>query len=147
MNKDSKEFKGEKVLNGQALLNSSKTQRKYSDTFEERDNLISYARTSTGRRIQNTETTEIFIRFENAKTVWEQSGNEQSNGIFDMNLEITPGLCAIVGQVGSGKSTLLNVILGELDLDQGSITINGTISFASQEPWVLHFQRIAIDSV
>lgn len=139
MNKDSKEnkvHKDEKVIHGKTLIDSSKRQRKYSDTFEERDNLISYAQNSTGRRFQNTEATDIFIRFKNAKAVWEQSENELSNGLFNVNLEITPGLCAVVGQVGSGKSTLLNVILGELDVDSGSVMINGTISYASQEPWV-----------
>lgn len=43
--------------------------------------------------------------------------NGHVNGIFDMNLEIKPGLCAVVGQVGPSKSTLLNLILGELSLD------------------------------
>lgn len=58
-------------------------------------------------------------------------------GISNIDLEIVAGhLCSVVGIVGSGKSTLLQVILGELELDSGSVTINGTISYASQEPWL-----------
>lgn len=54
-----------------------------------------------------------------------------------MTLDIQPGkLCAIVGVVGSGKSTLLQVILGELELDEGSLIVNGSISYAPQEPWL-----------
>lgn len=45
-------------------------------------------------------------------------------------------LCAVVGPVGSGKSTLLQVILGELELDEGRLEISGDISYAPQEPWL-----------
>lgn len=60
-----------------------------------------------------------------------------SAGIKNIDLNIEVGrLCSIVGIVGSGKSTLFQVILGELELDSGSVTINGTVSYASQEPWL-----------
>lgn len=45
-------------------------------------------------------------------------------------------LTVIIGSVGAGKSTLLQTILGELELDEGQLRINGTISYASQEPWL-----------
>lgn len=45
-------------------------------------------------------------------------------------------LVGIIGPVGSGKSSLLHVILRELSLQSGSLEIDGTISYASQEPWV-----------
>lgn len=58
-------------------------------------------------------------------------------GILDVDLEIASGrLCSIIGIVGSGKSTILQVILGELELDSGSVAVNGTISYAAQEPWL-----------
>lgn len=38
--------------------------------------------------------------------------------------------------MGSGKTTLLHVILKELSPVRGSVNINGTISYASQEPWL-----------
>ncbi|KAL1490440.1 hypothetical protein ABEB36_013133 [Hypothenemus hampei] len=55
----------------------------------------------------------------------------------NINTEITEGqLIAIVGTVGAGKSCLLNLILGELKLFSGKIKVNGTVSYASQEPWL-----------
>lgn len=50
---------------------------------------------------------------------------------------IKPGeLCAIIGPVGSGKSSILNAILSELTIDSGTLQVNGTVSYASQEPWL-----------
>lgn len=45
-------------------------------------------------------------------------------------------LVAVVGEVGSGKSSLLYTILRELPLSSGVLTVNGTISYASQESWI-----------
>lgn len=42
----------------------------------------------------------------------------------------------IVGPVGSGKSSLLQAILSELGMEQGSINVNGNVSYASQESWL-----------
>ncbi|KAI6191326.1 ABC transporter, ATP-binding protein [Aphelenchoides bicaudatus] len=44
------------------------------------------------------------------------------------------GVC---GPVGSGKSALLNSILGATVLDKGSISVAGTVAYASQHPCVL----------
>ncbi|XP_049301233.1 uncharacterized protein LOC125774907 [Anopheles funestus] len=63
---------------------------------------------------------------------------ESSNvGIESVSLTVDPGrLCVLIGPVGSGKSTLLQVILGELELDDGRVEIHGTVSYAPQEPWL-----------
>ncbi|KAJ6642101.1 ATP-binding cassette sub-family C member 4 [Pseudolycoriella hygida] len=45
-------------------------------------------------------------------------------------------LIGIVGPVGAGKSSLLQVILRELPLESGDISVSGKVSYAAQEPWV-----------
>lgn len=45
-------------------------------------------------------------------------------------------LFAIVGSVGSGKTTLLHVILKELLPVEGTVSISGVVTYASQEPWL-----------
>lgn len=57
--------------------------------------------------------------------------------LMDINLDITPGmLCCVVGHVGSGKSSLLQLLLKELPISTGRMDISGSISYASQEPWL-----------
>lgn len=57
--------------------------------------------------------------------------------LIDMNLHIKPGtLCCIVGDVGSGKSSILQLLLKELPLTHGNMDVNGSIAYASQEPWL-----------
>lgn len=51
-------------------------------------------------------------------------------GLHDVNLEIKSGqVFALMGPNGSGKTTLLNVISKRLQLDSGSLEVNGTIHF------------------
>ncbi|KAJ6637207.1 putative multidrug resistance-associated protein lethal [Pseudolycoriella hygida] len=77
------------------------------------------------------------ITFVNATAQWLRQSSESNTGIENVTLDIRPSnLCSIVGVVGSGKSTLLQVILGELELDEGSLLVNGSISYAPQEPWL-----------
>ncbi|KAJ8954552.1 hypothetical protein NQ318_000786, partial [Aromia moschata] len=45
-------------------------------------------------------------------------------------------LVAVVGPVGAGKTTLLHVILRELTPTEGTVTVEGSLSYASQEPWL-----------
>jgi ATP-binding cassette subfamily C (CFTR/MRP) protein 4 len=66
---------------------------------------------------------------------WDKSSPE--NTLTDVTLSIKPKqLAAVVGPVGSGKSTLLQVILKEIPLLQGSLQVGGSISYASQQPWL-----------
>lgn len=87
------------------------------------------------RRHINTDANHVSVKLINATAVWTEKNPE--NGIFNMNLMVDGGsLCAVIGPVGSGKSTLLNVIIGELDLDEGDVEINGRLSYAGQEQWL-----------
>lgn len=55
----------------------------------------------------------------------------------NLNVDFPKGkLIGIIGPVGAGKSSFLQVILRELPLESGSMYFNGSISYASQEPWV-----------
>lgn len=45
-------------------------------------------------------------------------------------------LCAIIGPVGAGKSSLMQLLLGELPIQSGTVSIQGSISYASQKPWL-----------
>lgn len=148
LTKKQKEVKNENLKNGAIIPTADnktifdKNHRRNSDTIVSSANgiaAIAYTKTISepvSKRIQNCDSADKFIRFENVTAVWERSESHQMNGIFDVSVEIRPGLCAIVGQVGSSKSTLLNVILGELSVDGGSLIVNGSISYASQEPWL-----------
>lgn len=90
----------------------------------------------TDRRSVNEDTMIKGITISNASAVW-KLGEAGESGIAQINLSVKDReLCAIVGQVGSGKTTLLQVILGELELDSGTIKINGVWSYASQESWL-----------
>jgi ATP-binding cassette subfamily C (CFTR/MRP) protein 4 len=77
----------------------------------------------------------IFMR--DATAYW-QSEESQAIGIISVDLDVQKEstLVAVVGQVGSGKSTLLEVMLGELPLVDGSMNINGIVSYAPQQAWI-----------
>lgn len=72
------------------------------------------------------------------KSAVQSNGNDsRPEALLDINLEIPKGkLIGIIGPVGAGKSSLMQVILRELPLKCGSIGVNGSLSYASQEPWV-----------
>jgi ATP-binding cassette subfamily C (CFTR/MRP) protein 4 len=53
------------------------------------------------------------------------------------NFNVCAGeIVGVVGSAGSGKSTLLQIILREVDCIKGSIEVGGSISYASQDPWI-----------
>lgn len=78
------------------------------------------------------------LAFRDATAAWMRENKKGSDvGIVNVDLKVEVGkLCAVVGSVGSGKSSLLQVILGELDLDGGSVLVAGVVSYAAQEPWL-----------
>ncbi|XP_050553313.1 ATP-binding cassette subfamily C member 4 [Spodoptera frugiperda] len=78
---------------------------------------------------------EIIIKFENASSRWIKSAAEDDVKNLDLTI-IEGSLTTVIGAVGAGKSTLLHIVLSELPCSSGSVQINGTISYASQDPWL-----------
>lgn len=86
-------------------------------------------------KLSITEKQEISIKLKHVAVKWIKSSTE--NNLQNINFEAHSNqLVALVGPVGGGKSTLLHVILKELEPIFGSVSVSGSISYASQEPWV-----------
>ncbi|XP_069701973.1 probable multidrug resistance-associated protein lethal(2)03659 isoform X2 [Periplaneta americana] len=75
------------------------------------------------------------VKLVNVTAKWAEDLPE--NTLSNITFELRPGeLLAIIGPVGSGKTSLLHAILKELPLTNGSIIVGGSLSYASQEPWL-----------
>ncbi|KAF5277747.1 hypothetical protein FQR65_LT03727 [Abscondita terminalis] len=85
------------------------------------------------KKADNTKADIIVI--ENGTTKW--TDFLADNVFNNVSINVRPGaLVAIIGPVGCGKSSLLHAILKELPLKSGSISVKGSVSYASQEPWL-----------
>lgn len=59
--------------------------------------------------------------------------------LISINLVVPKGrLVAVCGTVGSGKSSLLSAILGQMILEQGRVTIDGSFAYVSQQAWIMN---------
>ncbi|VVC32370.1 Hypothetical protein CINCED_3A012061 [Cinara cedri] len=77
------------------------------------------------------------IVISNVSAKWKN--DQLENSLNNINLNAVPGrLVTIIGPVGAGKSSLIKAILQELPLSEGSISVRGKISYASQEPWLFN---------
>ncbi|XP_045472553.1 ATP-binding cassette subfamily C member 4-like isoform X2 [Harmonia axyridis] len=66
---------------------------------------------------------------------WNPSSSDDT--LKNISISVRRGeLLGVIGPVGSGKSSLLETVLGELIITSGTKIVNGTVSYASQEPWV-----------
>ena len=75
------------------------------------------------------------INIKNGSASWIE--NPIVSTLTNLNLNVKPGaLIAVIGTVGSGKTSLLHLILKELPLSKGTLNVGGSISYASQEPWL-----------
>jgi ABC-type multidrug transport system ATPase subunit len=81
--------------------------------------------------------TDEAIVFKDLSAVWTNVCDDSTNGLKSINFSFKHGKAyAIIGTVGSGKSSLLQAILGELQIDSGSLEIYGKISYANQEAFL-----------
>lgn len=75
------------------------------------------------------------IMFENVSARWLEDSKEDT--LSGLNICVTSNqLLAVIGPVGSGKSSIINVILQELPIRSGKMTVEGIVSYCSQEPWL-----------
>ncbi|XP_063981696.1 ATP-binding cassette subfamily C member 4-like [Diachasmimorpha longicaudata] len=75
------------------------------------------------------------IRIEKVSASWNQESVTRT--LSDIDITMKSGtVTAVVGPVGAGKSSLLQLILGEMHSTTGRVTVGGTVSYASQEPWL-----------
>lgn len=75
------------------------------------------------------------IELKNVTVKWVKTLSENNLEHITLKAKATD-LFAVVGPVGSGKSTLLHIILKELSPIEGTVNVVGTVSYASQEPWL-----------
>ena len=75
------------------------------------------------------------IKVKNGHFKWDSKS--KLFGLSDINIEIKQGeLVAIVGHIGAGKSSLIAALLNEMEVIDGSVIINGSIGYVSQEAWL-----------
>ncbi|GAB0093529.1 probable multidrug resistance-associated protein lethal(2)03659 [Sergentomyia squamirostris] len=137
------------VLENGVVLTNGKSDKEVSQSVKNRVHNLKNKLTVNGKcdaehllpaapRIENEEAERKGVILKGVTALWNgNDGGEATNGLISMNLDAKEGkVCAVIGPVGSGKTTLLQTIIGELQLDEGTIEVNGRVSYAAQEPWL-----------
>ncbi|KAJ8929222.1 hypothetical protein NQ314_018101 [Rhamnusium bicolor] len=110
-------------------------EEKLNGANNEEKGLISNKLIANGVQPYSDEEKEIGIHLKNVSFTW--TGTLPENTLKKINFDVTSNqLVAVVGKVGGGKSTLLNTILKEITPQEGSVDVEGTTSYASQESWL-----------
>ncbi|KAJ0181178.1 hypothetical protein K1T71_003263 [Dendrolimus kikuchii] len=90
-----------------------------------------------GYSSNNGPVNEFAIELSNVNACWNDSEELSTMTLKNISMRVEKGeLCAIVGSVGSGKTSILQVLLKELPVLNGKLTVNGRISYACQESWL-----------
>ncbi|XP_044283996.1 ATP-binding cassette sub-family C member 12 [Varanus komodoensis] len=69
------------------------------------------------------------------------SGKQSSGctGLRGISFTVQKGKAlGICGHVGSGKSSVIAAILGQMCLYKGTVAVDGTLAYVSQQPWIFH---------
>ncbi|XP_065919884.1 ATP-binding cassette sub-family C member 4-like isoform X2 [Dysidea avara] len=72
----------------------------------------------------------------NLTTSWTHDREKVVLKDINFSVDQSNRLLAVVGPVGSGKSSILQCLLRELEALDGSVDIEGSVSYASQDPWI-----------
>ncbi|XP_039359660.1 ATP-binding cassette sub-family C member 12 isoform X1 [Mauremys reevesii] len=76
-----------------------------------------------------------------SETSIRETGKEGSEAIALYNLSFTVKkgkVLGICGNVGSGKSSVISAILGQMYLYDGTVGVDGTLAYVSQQAWIFH---------
>lgn len=107
------------------LVNASIAMERIEDFMAEPDK-ESRAIASSGK--------DIPLQLQDCSFAWP---GKTSAVLSSINLNISPGLTVVHGQVGAGKTALLQGLLGELDKTQGASYIsNEMMGYCAQTPWL-----------
>ncbi|EKM50357.1 uncharacterized protein PHACADRAFT_263609 [Phanerochaete carnosa HHB-10118-sp] len=72
----------------------------------------------------------------NGEFTWNKDA--QSPTLEGINLTVKKGeLVGVLGRVGAGKTSLLSAIVGEMRRIEGEVQLNGSVSYAPQNPWIM----------
>uniref|UniRef100_T1JTT3 Uncharacterized protein n=1 Tax=Tetranychus urticae TaxID=32264 RepID=T1JTT3_TETUR len=88
----------------------------------------------TPKLLNTKEKNKKYLKLSNLVATWDSSDEEPTLDGISMNVQ-SGELALVVGSVGTGKSSLLLAIMKEIIIKSGSIDVNGTLSYASQESW------------
>ncbi|KAM3966456.1 LOW QUALITY PROTEIN: ATP-binding cassette subfamily C member 4-like [Aphomia sociella] len=78
---------------------------------------------------------DIALEVRDVSASW--TGDPNFLALKNVSMRLRKGkLCAIIGAVGSGKSSILQLLLKELPAATGTVSIQGSLSYACQEAWL-----------
>ncbi|XP_026312674.1 ATP-binding cassette sub-family C member 11 isoform X1 [Piliocolobus tephrosceles] len=68
----------------------------------------------------------------------EEEGKSLGAELHKINLVVSKGMMlGVCGNTGSGKSSLLSAILGEMNLLEGSVGVQGSLAYVPQQAWII----------
>ncbi|XP_066942829.1 ATP-binding cassette sub-family C member 5-like isoform X2 [Macrobrachium rosenbergii] len=73
------------------------------------------------------------------KLLANSSVQEHTDVLFNIDLKVKKGeLLGVCGGVGAGKSSLVSSLLGHMRLQSGSVSVQGSVAYVGQQPWILN---------
>uniref|UniRef100_A0A3P9AIK8 ATP-binding cassette, sub-family C (CFTR/MRP), member 3 n=1 Tax=Esox lucius TaxID=8010 RepID=A0A3P9AIK8_ESOLU len=64
------------------------------------------------------------------------TGKHAEGPVPNINMVKLGSLLAVVGHVGCGKSSLISALLGEMEKQEGDISIRGSVAYVPQQAWI-----------